>query len=98
MEAHASDTWPMGFEVEYKQTHTNDERSTVARDFIKDNKYEYPIRIDPAPLNLFNTAFAAWPLRFYVITSDSVINWIAEPFGDLMLVSSLTEYLATIVH
>jgi len=97
LEAHAADTWPMGFEIEYKQTHSNEERIAVARDFIIENNYEFPIRIDTAPENRFNGTFAAWPLRFYVITPDSVMNWIAEPFGDLMLVSSLSAHLATIV-
>jgi len=83
----------MGFEVEYNQTHTNLERMLVAQDFVRDNKYEFPIRIDPAPENLFNTVFAAWPLRFYVISPDSVMKWIAEPFGDLMIVRALTNYL-----
>jgi len=93
LEAHASDTWPMGFDVEYKQTHTTLDRLLVARDFITKNKYRYPLQIDPAPENAFNSMFAAWPLRFYVITPDSVVNWISEPHGDLMLVSSLIGYL-----
>jgi len=97
MEAHASDTWPMGFEVEYKQTHTTEERCAVAREFIKDNNYEFPIRIDPPPKNAFNSLFAAWPLRFYVINDDSTINWIAEPFGDLMLVTFLRNHLASLL-
>lgn len=87
MEAHASDTWPMGFDVSYKQTtyvslltfilsllifSSVEERCAVARDFIKDNSYEFPIRIDPPPKDAFNTLFAAWPLRFYVINDDWV--------------------------
>jgi hypothetical protein len=44
----------------------------VARDFIKDNQYEFPIRIDPPPADAFNTLFAAWPLRFYIMNDDSV--------------------------
>jgi len=97
MEAHASDTWPMGFEVQYPQTKTIQERCSVALDFIKDNAYDHPIRIDPPPKDAFNTLFAAWPLRFYVINDDSTINWIAEPFGDLMLVSFLSKHLETIL-
>jgi len=93
MEAHAADTWPMGFEVCYPQTNTIEERCAVARDFIKENEYEFPIRIDPPPADAFNTLFAAWPLRFYVINDDWTINWIAEPFGDLMLVSFLSKQL-----
>jgi len=98
LEAHASDTWPMGFDVEYKQTYTNEDRIKVANDFINNNHFEHPIRIDPAPENAFNSVFAAWPLRFYVITEDSVLNWIAEPFGDLMLVSSLSNYIEKLLN
>jgi len=93
MEAHAEDTWPMGFEVTYNQTKTTEERCSVARDFIRDNKYDFPIRIDPPPKDAFNTIFAAWPLRFYVIGTDSVLKFIAEPDGDLMLVSTLSKFL-----
>jgi len=93
MEAHASDTWPMGFEVAYNQTTSTEERCAVARDFIKHNNYEFPIRIDPPPKDAFNSLFAAWPLRFYVINDDWTMNWIAEPFGDLMLVSFLRSHL-----
>jgi hypothetical protein len=35
LEAHADDTWPIGSDVVYKQTHTTEERSCVARDFIQ---------------------------------------------------------------
>jgi len=96
MEAHASDTWPMGFSVNYKQTTSISERCAVARDFIRDNNYEFPIRIDPPPKDAFNTLFAAWPLRFYVIDDESCVSWIAEPFGDLMLVSNLHNHLETL--
>jgi len=97
MEAHAADTWPMGFEVCYPQTKTAEDRCSVACDFINDTQYEFPIRIDPPPDDAFNTLFAAWPLRFYVINDDMTMNWIAEPFGDLMLVSALSKYLETVV-
>jgi len=97
MEAHAADTWPMGFEVCYPQTTSISERCAVARDFIADNNYEFPIRIDPPPADAFNTLFAAWPLRFYILNDDSTVNWIAEPFGDLMLVDFLTSQLDKIL-
>jgi len=87
----------MGFEIEYPQTHNTPERCSNSLDFKKDNDYEFPIRVDPAPDNNFNSVFAAWPLRFYVISPESIVQWIAEPFGDLMLVSSLIKYLKTIL-
>jgi len=96
MEAHASDTWPMGFEIELPQTHTCEQRSKVARDFVRDNDYEFTIRIDEAPANKFNELFAAWPLRFFVIEKiqgKPTMTYIHEPEGDLVLVIRLHEFL-----
>jgi len=97
MEAHAGDTWPMGFEVCYNQTNTTEERCAVARDFVSQNNYEFPVRIDPPPKDAFNSLFAAWPLRFYVIDNDNenntVMKYIAEPLGDLMPVKQLHDFL-----
>lgn len=92
MEAHATDTWPMGFEIEYKQTNTLEERAKVARDFIANEKYPYTLRIDEAPSNSFNELFAAWPLRFYVV-DNGFMSYIHEPEGEFVLVERLTEYL-----
>lgn len=80
MEAHATDTWPLGLEVAYKQTHTLTERAAVARDFIRDNAYEFPLALDVPPENAFNELFAAWPLRFYVIENRR-LTFICEPYG-----------------
>jgi len=94
LEAHAADTWPIGSDVVYNQTTTIEERSAVARDFIEHNNYEFPIRIDP-PQNPFNNVFAAWPLRFFVIDpKESRMNYICEPFGDIIAVSDLDDYLS----
>jgi len=96
MEAHASDTWPMGFEVEIPQTFTNESRCTAANDFIKANMYEFPTVTDEAPANEFNKFFAAWPLRFYVIEllgGTPTMTYIHEPEGDLVLVERLAEFL-----
>lgn len=71
LEAHASDTWPMGFDVEYAQTHSLEERMIPCNDFMFREGYEFPIRID-APPDPFNALFNAWPLRFYVLDSDGV--------------------------
>jgi len=96
MEAHASDTWPMGFEVDIPQTFTCETRCKAATDFIKNNSYEFTTRIDEAPANEFNKLFAAWPLRFYVIellNDKPTMTYIHEPEGDLVLVKRLHEFL-----
>ncbi len=71
LEAHAIDTWPIGSDVQFKQTHSLEERMVPCKAFINDNNYEFPVRID-APPDPFNTLFAAWPLRMYVIDTDGV--------------------------
>lgn len=96
MEAHAADTWPMGFEIEIPQTHTCAKRCEVARDFVLKNDYNFPIVIDEAPSNAFNEFFAAWPLRFYVIEmihGKATMTYIHEPEGDAVYVARLHEFL-----
>jgi len=94
MEAHAEDTWPLGLDRSYNQTHTIEARAKVARDFIEDNSYQYAIRIDEAPSNSFNATFAAWPLRFFVIEpDDGKLVYIHEPDGPFILVESLHRWL-----
>jgi len=94
LEAHANDTWPIGSDVVYNQTHSLEQRAVVARDFIKQNDYEFPIRIDAPPQDAFNALFAAWPLRFYVIEPrGSKLVYICEPLGDIIAVSDLETYL-----
>jgi len=94
LEAHAADTWPIGSDVVYNQTKNLEDRCSVARNFIAENKYDFPIRIDAPPEDKFNTLFAAWPLRFYVIDGKtSKLNYICEPFGDIIAVSDLHAYL-----
>jgi len=96
MEAHAADTWPMGFEIEIPQTHTCERRCEVARQFVHENDYEFPIVIDEAPANKFNAFFAAWPLRFYVIEKideKPTMTYIHEPEGDSVRVRRLHEFL-----
>jgi len=91
MEAHAADTWPIGMKISYNQTHSLEERAKVARDFIRDNNYEFPIVLDEPPRNAFDTLFAAWPLRFYVIENRRV-TFICEPYGEYILISDLERY------
>jgi len=93
LEAHSEDTWPMGFEIKYNQTHTLEARAQVARDFISQNNYELPLRIDEAPSNKFNTVFAAWPLRYYLLEPSGKILYIHEPEGPFVLIRTLHRWL-----
>jgi len=91
MEAHAQDTWPLGLKVKYNQTHSIEARAAVARDFVRDNSYEFPLLLDAPPENAFDTMFAAWPLRFYVIEQRR-ITFICEPYGEYILISDLEKF------
>jgi len=93
MEAHAQDTWPLGLSHNYNQTHTLEQRAAVARDFIEHNNYSFPLRLDEAPSNAFNSVFAAWPLRFFVIEPDGRMAYIHEPEGALVLVKTFENWL-----
>jgi len=91
MEAHAQDTWPLGLKQKYNQTHSIAERAAVARDFVRNESYEFTLRIDPPPADAFETAFAAWPLRFYVIENRK-ISFICEPYGEYIVISDLEKF------
>jgi len=77
VEAHAVDEWPVGDVLQIKQPVTDDERCSIARSFIKQYELRMPTLVDTIS-NSFNTAFAAWPIRFYVI-QDGLMRYIAQP-------------------
>lgn len=93
LEAHAEDTWPLGLSPAYCQTYNVNDRSKVAKDFIRDNGYDVPLKIDDPNGNPFNTVFAAWPLRFYVIGPDGTMIYIHEPEGDKVLATTFKKWL-----
>jgi len=95
LEAHAEDTWPIGSNIRYYQTHTLEARAKVARDFISQNSYELPLRIDEAPSNKFNSVFAAWPLRYYLLSPSGKMLYIHEPEGPSVLINTLHRWLET---
>jgi len=90
-EAHAQDTWPLGLAIKYNQTHSIEERAKVARDFLAQNDYPYPLMLDVPPANEFDKLFAAWPLRFYVIEQGR-LTFICEPYGEFVLISDLASF------
>jgi len=93
LEAHAEDTWPIGSDIQYNQTYTLEARAKVARDFISQNSYELPVRLDEAPSNKFNTVFAAWPLKYYLLAPSGKILYIHEPEGPMVLIKTLHRWL-----
>jgi len=65
-EAHAQDEWPIGDPLKINQPVTDAERVGIARQFAADYDLQLPVLVDPVA-NHFEQAYAAWPIRFYVL-------------------------------
>jgi len=77
-EAHASDEWPVGPSVSFcKQPKQLSERCALAQKFESEHALGIPMFVDSIE-NSFDGAFAAWPLRFYVI-KDGRLALKAQP-------------------
>jgi len=77
LEAHAVDEWPLGNAVQIKQHQTLDERIFAAKSFIQNYDFKVPLVVDSIE-NSFNSIFAAWPERFYIV-HDNKLAYIANP-------------------
>jgi len=78
-EAHAADTWPMKFTVEWSTPKDLSERLRYAEACraglcIPDS---IPIVAD-GMANAFNGAYAAWPMCYYVISPDKRLVYIGD--------------------
>jgi len=77
-EAHALDEWPMGDGFEgssckaIMQAKTTKDRLTAARLLVEELKYEVPLVLDSMD-DQFEKAYAAWPLRFYIIKGGEIV-------------------------
>lgn len=69
-EAHAQDEWPIGDPLQINQPLTDAERVGVARQFAADYEIQIPVLVDSVT-NQFEQAYAAWPIRFYVLEDCS---------------------------
>jgi type I thyroxine 5'-deiodinase len=72
-EAHASDEWPIGSAVSYEQTRSHEARAQAAKDMIRDLDYRLPLLLDDPRTNAFDSNFASWPLRFYILQNNKVV-------------------------
>lgn len=112
-EAHATDEWSIhssrstidGLPVEIKQPITLDERVTIAKNFVDsygmnnfrllvDNPEKGPNSIDG---DLFEKAFAPWPLRYYIL-GDGLVQWIASPSDGSFPIEDLKAALQRCAH
>jgi len=80
-EAHASDTWPMKWKIEWETPKSLDQRQKYAK-ICCDELQLIPtfstIVVDGMD-NAFNSDFGTWPTAYYVIGTDARLLYIGEP-------------------
>jgi len=78
-EAHASDTWPMKFAVEWPQPQCLEKRIEYAEtcSMSLELKPHLDLFVDGME-NTFNSAFCSWPTNYYVVSSDAVLLYIGD--------------------
>jgi len=79
IEAHARDQWPAGKISTCTQPTTNQERLELANTLVESKQVTIPLLVDPIE-NGFEEAFAAWPIRFYILHQEKVL-FKAQPSG-----------------
>lgn len=83
-EAHARDVWPIGDAVSrtLDTPHTDRERCMLAQLMRKELQMDLPFFVDRVE-NSFETHFAPWPFRFYVIDTEARLQYKSQPTKDL---------------
>jgi hypothetical protein len=77
-EAHASDTWPMKWSVEWPRPVDIEQRIKYAQKCVSDlSLQEFKLLIDPMSDD-FNTAFKSWPTAYYVMKGKE-LSYIGVP-------------------
>jgi len=66
MEAQAVDQWPLGKQVQIKQHVSLQDRINAAKLFQTETNFQLRLLVDCMDNN-FNTTYAAWPERAYII-------------------------------
>ena len=95
-EAHAQNEWPIGSEIQYDQPTTLEERLKIAKEFISTYDLQIPLVLDSCPENEFHELYAAWPVRFYVISKGKMV-YIAEPIEGSFLLSEVYDVLRSLL-
>jgi len=76
-EAHAINEWPLGYEFQINQHVTLQDRIHAAEIFKQKYNWSIPLVVDGME-NQFNSAFAAWPTRFYIVYKKKMV-YISHP-------------------
>lgn len=100
-EAHARDVWPIGDDISSAVTapRTNAERCRLALQMCKALSLDLPVLVDPVE-DSFESSFAPWPFRFYVVDREARLRYKSQPTKDLThcpveLESALGSLVAT---
>jgi len=104
LEAHAQDEWPISSArwsptqrpILYNQTHTIEDRLAVAKDFIRDFNFPIPVVLDRPDENLFEKAYASWPVRIYVLDGNYRLTYKAQPSETMLEMKEFIELLDAI--
>lgn len=92
-EAHAQDVWSIGESagsINYSHKQISD-RIGYAKNFKKEFNFSFPIYCD-CMNNDFETKFASWPVRYYVISNKKLVN-ISEPENSEIDICALFDFL-----
>ena len=94
MEAHAADEWRMGkVDACYRQPKTMEQRRKIADIFLDEYPLEWPLVLDTME-NIFESEYAAWPERLYVISSEGILTFKSSPGPHGFDVQGLRAWLA----
>eukprot|EP00029_Vermamoeba_vermiformis_P006922 TRINITY_DN2848_c0_g1_i3.p2 TRINITY_DN2848_c0_g1~~TRINITY_DN2848_c0_g1_i3.p2 ORF type:complete len:134 (-),score=42.50 TRINITY_DN2848_c0_g1_i3:66-467(-) len=77
-EAHADDEWPLSTTFCIKQHKTIEERLTAANMLVNEFGSTIPVLVD-SMANEFNTKYAVWPERFFIVGSEGEMILAAYP-------------------
>jgi len=95
-EAHARDEWPVGKTVSFvDQPKHVSERLEVASVFRTATSFPFPLLIDSIE-NSFQTAYAAWPFRFYIVHRGKIaVKAQPDPASHGYHLTDIADYLDT---
>lgn len=85
-EAHAQDVWPISSAryngergpVLIPQPKSDVQRCALAAAYVRNFDYPMPVIVDPVTDD-FERVFAPWPIRFYIVNAEGVLDYIPEP-------------------
>lgn len=103
-EAHAADEWPIGSKLSFPQPRSLSARITLAQQFQRSLHWRIPLYVDDvsptseALPTSFEKVYASWPVRFYIISGERTICYIAQPVKETYDVIELREEIEKVAR